>query len=64
MAVRSRDGAAFRRLLQAADIVHLQSQQMPEPVRQEHAGEAGLDGLIGIASDHPRVMQQLGDQPM
>ena len=50
--------------MQPADIVHLKSQQVPEPVRQEDAGKAGLHGLIGVAGDDVRVVQQLGDQPM
>ena len=47
---------------EAADVVHLQPQQVPDAVRQEDARDPAVDRLLGAAQDEVRLAQDLGGQ--
>ena len=48
----------------SADVVHLQTEQVADAMREEHGGQAGGHGSVGAAADNALIAQDLGDHPV
>jgi hypothetical protein len=47
-----------------ADVVHLKTQQMPDPMREEHAGNAGFQGRLPGEFGQPDPVHHIAQNPM
>src|SRR5437762_11717635 len=60
----TRDVPALGRAHEAGDVVHLETEEVSDPVRQEHARHGARHRLLCAAARDVRLAQQLSDKPV